>query len=120
MSANDQRRAHWSKVRSAKADTEQLVAIAAHNAGVGEICGPVSVRIVWYAPDGRKRDVDSLSVFAKSCLDSLKKKKVIPDDSSDIVTEVKLGPIVIARDNPRIEVIIRRVDDAGNVPDGLS
>lgn len=120
MSANDQRRAHWSKVREAKGNTEQLVAIAAHNCGLKKIVGPVSVRVVWYAPDARKRDVDSLSVFAKACLDALKKRKVIEDDNSEIVTELHLGPIIIARDNPRLEVVIRRVESDGNVPDCLS
>lgn len=117
MTQNTQRRAHWTEVAKAKADTEFLVSAAAAKAKLRKIDGPISVRIVWYASDARKRDVDSLSVLAKSCLDALKKREIIKDDHAGIVTEVHLGPICISRDNPRIEIVIRRVEAARSVQD---
>ena len=117
MTPNSQRRAHWTSVAKAKADTELLVGAAVGKAKLKKIDGPIRVRIVWYAADARKRDVDSLSVLAKAVLDTLQKKKVIEDDHFRIVQEVKLGPVVIARDNPRIEVVISRgVDAGGDLP----
>lgn len=118
MTQNGQRRAHWTQVAKAKADTELMVAAAAGKIKLRKLDGPISVRIVWYAADARKRDVDSLSVLAKSVLDALTKKGIIDDDHSGIVREVSLGPIVISRDRPRIEIVIRRgVETAGGVQD---
>lgn len=110
MSQNSQRRAHWTQVAQAKSDTELLVFAAAKRARVPHLDFPIRVQIVWFAPDARKRDVDSLAVLAKSCLDALKKGSIIDDDHSEIVAEVVLGPIVISRDNPRIEIRIRGME----------
>jgi Holliday junction resolvase RusA-like endonuclease len=113
MTQNSQRRAHWSEVRKAKADTEFLVGLALNKAKLTKIGGPISVRVVWYAADARRRDVDSLSVLLKSCLDALEKRNVIANDDYKTVREVVLGPIVVARDNPRIEIQISEVDEDG-------
>lgn len=86
------------------------MAQAARRAKVPHLSGPISVRIVWFAPDARRRDVDSLSTFAKACLDALRKRGIIDDDHSGIVRQVGLGPIFISRDNPRIEAHIRRME----------
>lgn len=117
MSQNSQRRAHWTQVAKAKSDTELIVSAEINKKKVRKLDGPVSIRVIWYAPDARKRDVDSLAVLAKSVLDALKKKAVIEDDHAGIVYEVNLGPIVISRDNPRIEIHIRRLETGGSVSD---
>lgn len=111
MTQNGQRRAHWNEVRQAKADTELLVTLALKKAKLTKIDGPITVRIIWYAADARRRDVDSLSVLCKSVLDALEKKEVIGNDDYRTVKEVALGPVVIARDNPRIEVHIKQCED---------
>lgn len=108
MTQNGQRRAHWNEVRQAKADTEWLITSAINKAKLTKIEGPISVRVIWYAPDARRRDVDSLAVLCKSCLDTLEKRKVIENDDYKTVKEVILGPVLIARDNPRIEIVIER------------
>jgi crossover junction endodeoxyribonuclease RusA len=87
-----------------------IVSAAIAKAKLKKIDSQVSVRVIWYAKDARKRDVDSLSVLIKSVLDALKKREIIQDDHSGIVHEVHLGPVIIARDNPRIEVHIRRLE----------
>jgi crossover junction endodeoxyribonuclease RusA len=110
MSTNGQRRAHWTQVARAKSDTELIVTLSIAKAKLKKIEGPIWVRVIWYAKDARKRDVDSLSVLVKSVLDALKKREIIQDDHSGIVHEVHLGPIVIARDNPRIEIHIGAVE----------
>jgi hypothetical protein len=117
MTQNGQRRAHWTQVAKAKADTEWIIAAAISRAGLTAVQTPVSVRVVWFAADARKRDVDSLAVLAKSCLDALKKGKVIEDDHAGIVREVVLGPVVISRDNPRIEIHLRGVEVGGDMSD---
>lgn len=118
MTQNGQRRAHWTQVAKAKSDTELLVTAAAGKIKLPKLDGPIAVRIVWYAEDARKRDVDSLSVLAKSVLDALTKKGIIDDDHSGIIHEVSLGPVIISRDQPRIEIVIRRVEIDGGVQDG--
>jgi Holliday junction resolvase RusA-like endonuclease len=118
MSTNGQRRAHWTEVSKAKSDTEIIVLAAARKAKLKRLNGLVSVRIVWYSPDARKRDVDSLAVLAKSSLDALIKGNIIDDDHAGIIHEVSLGPIIIARENPRIEIHIRGLEVAGGLSDG--
>lgn len=109
MTQNSQRRSHWNQVRQAKAETEMLFGSALTKAKLFKIEGPITVRVIWFAADARRRDVDSLAVLCKSCLDTLEKRKVIENDDYNTVREVTLGPIVIARDNPRIEVHIEKV-----------
>ena len=109
MTQNGQRRAHWNEVRRAKAETELLFGSALNKAKLTKIDGPITVRAVWYAADARRRDVDSLSVLMKSCLDALEKRGVIENDDYKTVREVHLGPVIISRDNPRIEIHIELV-----------
>ncbi len=74
--------------------------------------GPVSIRLVWYAPDARTRDSDSLYFTLKACVDALVKGEIIPDDNSKFVAETICGPVVVSRDNPRLELVItRRLDE---------
>lgn len=109
MTLNMQRRAHWSEVAKAKSETAMLVGVAAKKAKLPPMAGLVCVRLVWYAPDARRRDCDGLAPMMKAILDCLVELNVLPDDSSRYVSDVRLGPIVIARDNPRFEIHIRRV-----------
>lgn len=115
MTSNQQRRAHWTTVRDAKETTELFVQVGVKKAKIPPIGGPVSVRLVWYAPDARRRDVDSMAPMLKAVLDALVKIKVIPDDRSDIVVEAHLGPIVISRDDPRFECVIRELESVRTV-----
>ena len=116
MTPNSQRRAHWAQVAKAKSETELHIEAALNRAGLTRLDGPISVRVLWFAPDARRRDVDSLAVFLKAVLDTLQRKRVIADDHSGIVHDVRLGPIVVSRDNPRLEVHIRGVEAGGGVP----
>lgn len=95
----------------AKAEVELLTVAAAKAARLKPIKGPVSVRLVWWAPDARRRDVDSMAPMLKAVLDALVKKGIIPDDRSEIVREAALGPVCIARDNPRFELHILRLEE---------
>ena len=105
MTPNSQRRSHWSATAKAKAESELLVRSALTKAKVPPL-ERVSVSVIWYAPDARRRDPDSLATLSKSVLDAMVKVGRIPDDDHSHVHSVTLGPIVIARDNPRIEVVL--------------
>jgi Holliday junction resolvase RusA-like endonuclease len=118
MTLNMQRRAHWSEVAKAKADTALVVTAAAKKAKLPPIDELVSIRLVWFAPDARRRDVDGLAPMMKSILDCLVQRKVLVDDSSKYVWEAKLGPIVVDRTAPRFEVRIRSVEAGVGVFDG--
>lgn len=117
LSQNSQRRAHWTQVAKAKRDVELVVMAAVKKAKLSRIDGEISVRLVWYAPDARKRDTDSLAPMAKACLDALVKMKVIEDDNSKIVRETLLGPVIVARDRPRFELHITVVDGHPVLPE---
>ncbi|WP_411828815.1 RusA family crossover junction endodeoxyribonuclease [Mycobacterium intracellulare] len=110
LTLNDQRRAHWTTVRKAKSDVELLISVAVNKAKLKPIEGPVVVWLVWYAPDRRARDCDGLAPMLKACLDALVHKGILPDDNSEIVHQACLGPIVVARDNPRFELQIRGLE----------
>lgn len=108
LTLNEQRRAHWTTVAKAKLDTEIVVGEAIKKAKLKPVDGPITVQLVWYAPDLRHRDVDGLAPMAKACLDALRKKGIIADDHSELVRELHLGPIVVSRDQPRFELLIHR------------
>ncbi len=111
LTTNQSRGKHWSEIRKAKADTELLTTIGCAKAKVPNISDPVTVRLIWYAPDARVRDTDSLYPTLKACIDALVKKGVLVDDGYRHVVETTCGPIVISRDNPRLELVIRRLEE---------
>lgn len=110
LSANDQRRAHWTQVAKAKREMELIVTSAINQAKAKPIDGPVTVQLVWYAPTAHARDTDGLAPMMKACLDALVKKKVLVDDNNRVVHQTILGPIVVSRDRPRFELIIKRLE----------
>ncbi|MFM8798719.1 MAG: hypothetical protein ACKODT_07165 [Fluviibacter sp.] len=112
MTLNMQRRSHWSVVAKAKSETALLVGSAVKSARLKRFDCPISVRLVWFAPDARRRDVDGLAPMMKSILDALVELELIDDDSSRHVHDVQLGPIIISRDHPRFEIHIHR-NEAG-------
>ncbi|MFT4125094.1 MAG: hypothetical protein QM662_02535 [Gordonia sp. (in: high G+C Gram-positive bacteria)] len=109
MTLNEQRRAHWTQVRAAKQHAETLVWAAAHTARLGHLDHPVTIDITWWAPDQRRRDVDSLAPFTKAALDALVKHGHLDDDDHTHVTTAN-PHIHIDRARPRIEIEIVEVE----------
>jgi len=105
MTSNEQRRAHWTKVREAKSFTELSVCNVLRRRGDVAVTPPVDVHLTWYVPDARRRDSDSLGPCLKACLDALVKAFVIPDDSSEYVRRSG-SSVVVDRADPRIELQI--------------
>lgn len=118
ITPNTTRGVHWTKIKEARDATALLMKQALRKAKVTTIETPVHITMMWYAPDRHTRDPESLAAQAKLCVDSLVKEKVIPDDNSVQVYQVALGPVIVARDNPRLELWIRTVDGTGCVPGG--
>ena len=108
MTLNEQRRAHWQTVRRAKAEAEQHVCVVAKAARIPPL-NRAHVEVIWYAPDKRARDADSLSVFLKATLDALVKCEVLRDDSFRYVPRVSMG-IEIDRARPRIEITLTELE----------
>lgn len=102
MSLNQQRRAHWTKVRTAKTQTEFWVRQAARQARLPAMV-QAHVEVVWFAPDKRRRDADSLAPFLKGCLDALVAGGWLPDDDHRHVPTVTMS-IEVDTADPRIEV----------------
>lgn len=104
MTANGQRRAHWTRVREAKRVAEQLVFASAKSACLPKQLAPSHVSIIWFAPDKRRRDPDGLGPFQKACLDSLVIYGAWKDDSSEYILSTTTS---IRHDGPaRIEIHI--------------
>lgn len=104
MTLNEQRRAHWQTVRRAKAEAEQHIWVVAKAARLPRM-KRAHVEVVWFAPDKRARDADSLGPYMKAVLDTLVKIGVLEDDNYRHVPRVTLG-IEHDRSRPRIEIII--------------
>lgn len=107
LTSNDQRRAHWTKVRTAKTDVETAVSWQARAAKIPTV-DYADVTVIWYAPDAKRRDPDALSPFLKAALDALVHAGVLEDDNSKYVRQVAMRTL-IDRTNPRIEILIEPI-----------
>lgn len=105
MTANDQRRASWPAVRTAKARTASDVAWCARAAKIPPIRERVTVTFTWWAPNGRRRDPDALGPFCKAALDALVSVGVLEDDGHKQIARVS-QEIRIDRARPRITITI--------------
>lgn len=105
MTSNEQRRAQWHQVRTAKSRTATDVAWHAKAAKLPNLSGPVRVTVTWWAPNGRRRDPDSLGPWTKAALDALVSIGVLADDSARHVLSVT-QQIRVDRDNPRITITL--------------
>ncbi len=110
MSANDQRRAHWTAVRKAKVEVETDVYWRAKAAQI-VVQPPVEVFLTWYAKDARIRDSDSAAPMLKACLDALVLADVLPGDDHRYVTRSG-SSVVVDRADPRVEITITETEAA--------
>ncbi|MEV0357138.1 hypothetical protein AB0H71_13855 [Nocardia sp. NPDC050697] len=105
MSANDQRRAHWTRVREAKAEVGESVAWHAVAAKLPRFPFPVRVTVTWWAKDLRRRDPDAIAPFTKAALDGLVAAGVLADDDAAHVVSVS-QEIRLDRERPRFTITI--------------
>lgn len=109
LTSNDQRRAHWTKVRNAKTLVAAMTIAAARRQGIPPL-GPRVVTVRWFAPDARPRDAGSLAPFAKAAIDGLVQCGVLPCDDARGVRGEFLAPVEVDRENPRIEITLTEAD----------
>ena len=105
MTANDQRRMSWPRIRAAKSRVSSDVAWMARQAKLQPIPYPVRVTVTWWAPNARRRDPDCLGPWCKAALDALVSCGVLVDDSHRYVLAVT-QEIRLDRDNPRITITL--------------
>ncbi|MGV9336535.1 hypothetical protein [Nocardia sp. NPDC003726] len=116
MTANDQRRAHWTRVRKAKSEVAEQVGWAARQQlPRGLRLDRVSVRVTWYAPDARRRDSDGLGPFLKAALDALTVAGVLPDDDAAHVIETRQR-VEVDRTDPRITIELEDLNEPPSRP----
>lgn len=112
LTMNEWRNSHWSVKSEAKHRIHWQVLKALQTAGVKRGATPnfgcISVRIMQWAPDGRKRDRDGLGAYRKDVLDALKNCGVVVDDSRQYVLDGG-NDIEIDRKLPRMEIHITEV-----------
>lgn len=105
MTSNEQRRATWMSVRTAKSRTASDVAWCARAAKIPPIRERVAVTFTWWAPNARRRDPDSLAPFVKAALDSLVSVGVLEDDGHKQIARVS-QEVRVDRANPRITITL--------------
>lgn len=109
LTSNEQRGAHWSKVKAARD------AVAWHLRSAGADTLPLlhrcHVSVTWYAPDRRTRDAGSLHAFGKAAIDALVDMCVIEkDDANHVLSETYA--VELGSDDPRITITLRRAGRA--------
>lgn len=110
LTANQQRAAHWTKVRAAKAEVEELVGWNARaQLPRGLRLDRIRLTVTWFAPDAKVRDADSLAPLTKSALDALVRCGYISGDDSTHVLSVT-QQIQLDRANPRIVLELEEGD----------
>lgn len=109
LTTNESRNAHHFTEHRVKKQVEEMVGWAAKQAKVPAL-GPSTITAVWYAPDRRIRDNDSLAMLLKATKDGLVKAGVWPGDHWAWVVEDRMAVTVTDTKNPRIEIIIREVE----------
>lgn len=70
---------------------------------------PVKLKITWYEPNLR-RDVDNITMGVKFILDELVRESILIDDSQKFVKGI-YHTVKVDKENPRIEVVIERIQD---------
>lgn len=103
LTSNQQRGAHWSKVKIAR-DT-----VAWHVRSAGGNTVPrldrCHITITWHAPDRVVRDAGSLHAFGKAAIDALVDLGVLVEDDANHVLSEKYS-VQLGSDNPRITITL--------------
>jgi crossover junction endodeoxyribonuclease RusA len=109
INAND--RDHW---RKSAGKTATIRSVARGQAKGIPRLGKVKIRVIYYAPDNRRRDTTNLFPSVKAAVDGIVDAGVLKDDSDKFVIgyEILRGSHNIPRGQLTIEII--------EVEDGLS
>lgn len=104
-------RSHHSKGAKMKKQYIQLVSAYIYQQMKNvHITKKVSINYIWYEPN-RKRDLDNISSFGRKVIqDALVDNNVLENDGWNNVIGFS-DSFFIDKENPRIEVIIREIDD---------
>lgn len=98
-------RHHWTQ----KARTTRQMRLTAHllaaNAHIPPL-GRATIETVWYPPDRRRRDANSLVLLTKASVDGLVDAGIWPDDDPAHVAAETYRIGATDPDNPRIELTI--------------
>lgn len=97
-------RVHWSVRSRTTREVRNAASVEARRQNVPPQ-PPSEVRIVWWAPDKRRRDASALAMFGKAAIDGLVDAGVWPDDHSGHVIR-ESHEVRLDRHNPRIELWI--------------
>jgi len=83
LTSNQQRGAHWTRVREARKEVGQWVRLV----GGGDLprIERCHVTVTWHAPDKRIRDAGSISAFGKAVIDELVDLGVLTKDDARYV-----------------------------------
>lgn len=99
-------RAHWQVERKAKACVAAVVVTALAQTPLRPAVGPVRITCRWIFPTRARRDLDNLSTgVTKRVIDVLVEKKVLVDDDSRHVVELR-AEAVYEKGRRALEIIL--------------
>lgn len=103
LTSNQQRGAHWSKVKAARDE----IAWRVRSAGGNQLprIERCRVTVTWHAPDRKTRDAGSLTAFGKAAIDALVDLGVLVKDNANHVLSESYS-VELGSDNPRITITI--------------
>jgi hypothetical protein len=83
-------RQHWAQIAHAKRAAKRTAYYAALEAGIGKIdADSLSVRLIFFPPDNRRRDIDNLLSSQKAALDGVAQAIGIDDSRWRIALELR-------------------------------
>lgn len=109
LTSNQQRGAHWSKVREARNTVAWLI----RQAGGDTLphLDRCHVAITWHAPNRRTRDAGSLTAFGKAAIDALVDLGVLAKDDADHVLSESYS-VQQGSEEPRITITLTAEDES--------
>jgi crossover junction endodeoxyribonuclease RusA len=97
---------HWAVKARAARDAKMLAWVEAIKFRQSKPLQNVTVRVVWFPPDKRRRDEDNYTRATKHYMDGIVGARLIEDDNAKVIKHVErhFGPP--DKSNPRTEIEI--------------
>lgn len=86
VTANEVRNSHWRKTQPYLAEFRRTAQVLARIHRIPK-SDHITVRLMAYPPDKRRRDASNLMPTQKACVDGLVDAGIVPDDTAEFVTE---------------------------------
>lgn len=104
-------RSHWSKGAAHKREWQEFCEWQMR--GVGPVEQPCMCKVTFYEKDCRRDPDNVVGGGLKPLLDAMQSKGIIKNDSHKLL-KLHIMPVEVDKNNPRVEIELRSVDNEGN------